>query len=102
MTPTVVTWRCLHPARDDSGAERRIRPTRHPADTDTLLALADDHLTGTASPDDVRRLEALLAASPAARRTYLGLALVHAQLGATLAALPSPPRLRSARTPPLD
>jgi len=71
----------------------------HPADTDTLLALADDHLTGTASPDDVRRLEALLAASPAARRTYLGLALVHAQLGATLAALPTPPRPRSGGSP---
>jgi len=56
---------------------------------DELLTLADDHLAGTASAHDVSRLEALLAASPTARRTYLGLALVHAQLGATLAALPT-------------
>lgn len=71
----------------------------HPADTDDLLTLADDHLTGTASSHDVRRLEALLVASPAARRAYLGLALVHAQLGATLAALPSPPKPRSEGAP---
>jgi hypothetical protein len=65
-----------------------------------LLSLADAHLAGTASPADVRRLETLLAASAAARRTYLSLALVHAQLGATVAALPTraghePSRARS-------
>jgi hypothetical protein len=63
---------------------------------DELLMLADDHLAGTASAHDASRLEALLAESPAARRTYLGLALVHAQLGGTLAALPT--RLPSAQS----
>jgi hypothetical protein len=57
-----------------------------PFDAALLHALAGDYLSGTATRDEVARLESLLVSNPAARAEFVSLALVHGQLAATLVA----------------
>ena len=74
-----------------------ITPSRS---RDDLLDLADDYAHGTIAAADGARLEAILVASPEARRTFVDYCMLHGQIAlSTLAAYPGDSRGRSNRRP---